>query len=135
MGDVRHLHASKECRPQLLGLLLTYRFVMASLATSVLCATVAHAEEREKLAAVIELGAELESQIVDGEFSAGPYVALEIEAVKDSLEIEIGRLTAIPQSSDRFGERVHLEGAHFSKRQTGDHVWGWTAMGIPRGGR
>jgi hypothetical protein len=90
MGDVRHLRASKGCRPQLLRLLLTYRFVTTSLAASVLCATLAQAEEREKSAAVIELGAGAESQIVDGEFSSGPYVALEFEAVKGWLEIEIG---------------------------------------------
>ena len=45
---VRHLRASKGCRPQLLRLLLTYRFVTTSLAASVLCATLAQAEEREK---------------------------------------------------------------------------------------
>ena len=90
MGDVRHLDATKASRPQLLGLLLRYHAVTGSLAASLLCATLAQAEEREKSAAVIELGAAAESQIVHGEFSSGPYVALEFEAVRDWLEIEIG---------------------------------------------
>jgi hypothetical protein len=64
--------------------------VTVSLAASLLCATQTQAQEREKSAAVIEIGAAAESQMVHGEFSSGPYVALEFEAVRDWLEIEIG---------------------------------------------
>jgi hypothetical protein len=64
--------------------------VAAPLAASLLCATLAQAEEREKAAAVIEIGSAAEWQIPRAEFSSGPYVALEFEAVRDRLEIEIG---------------------------------------------
>jgi hypothetical protein len=90
MGDVRYLDATKACQPQLLGLLLRYCAVTGSFAASLLCATLAQAEEREKSAAVIEIGSAAEWQIPRGEFSSGPYVALEFEAVRDRLEIEIG---------------------------------------------
>jgi len=84
------LGATKAWQPQLLDLLLRYCAVRGSFAACLLCATPAQAEEREKSAAVIEIGAAAESQIVHGEFSSGPYVALEFEAVRDWLEIEIG---------------------------------------------
>jgi hypothetical protein len=89
MGEIRHFDA-KVCWPGLLGLSLRYRAVTGSLVASLLCATMAQAEEREKSAAVIEIGSAAEWQIPHGEFSLGPYVALEFEAVRDRLEIEIG---------------------------------------------
>src|SRR5262249_4223350 len=75
--------------PRLRCLLLTYR-AAGSLAASLLCATLAQAEEREKSAAVLEIGSAAEWQILHGEFSSGPYVALEFELLRDWLEIEIG---------------------------------------------
>jgi hypothetical protein len=87
MGDVRHLDATKACPVQLLGLLLRS---IGFLAASLLCPTLAQAEDREKSAAVIEIGSSTEWQIPQREFSSGPYVALEFEAVRDWLEIEIG---------------------------------------------
>ena len=61
-----------------------------SLAASLLCATLAQAEEREKSAAVLEICSAAEWQIPHGEFSSGPYVALKFELLRDWLEIEIG---------------------------------------------
>ena len=80
----------KACRLRLLGLLVSCPAVMESLATSLLCATAAQAEERQTTSAVIEIGSVAEWQIPHGEFSSGPYVALEFEMLRDWLEIEIG---------------------------------------------
>ncbi len=81
----------RGCRPQLPGLLGRYCALTAPLAALLLCVTVAQAEERQtKSAAVIEIGSAAEWQIPHGDTSFGPYVALEFEALKDRLEIEIG---------------------------------------------
>jgi hypothetical protein len=64
---------------------------MGSLAASLLSATVAQAEERETTSAVVvEIGSAAEWQMPHGDVSSGPYVALEFEALRDRLEIEIG---------------------------------------------
>jgi hypothetical protein len=77
-----------KCGPRLLDLLGRYQPVSKALAASLLYATVAQAEERQT--AVIEIGSAAEWQIPHGDRSFGPYVALEFEAFRDRLEIEIG---------------------------------------------
>jgi hypothetical protein len=89
MYDISMLR--KACWPRLPGSLGFYRSVRGSLAASLLCATVAQAEERHATStAVIEIGSAADWQIPHGEVSSGPYVALEFEALRDRLEIEIG---------------------------------------------
>ena len=90
-------------------------------------------EEREKSAAVIELGAAAESRIVHGEFSSGPYVALEFEAVRDWLEIEIGVSPQFGSHQTDLASEFILKTPVFCG-QTGSNVGSWTAMGISRDG-